>query len=48
VVQFFKAKSNKQDFAYATINRHVNKWIWEVKVDDVDRSKSWEFEQCVN
>jgi hypothetical protein len=44
VVQFLKAKWNKHDFAYATIKRYVNKWFWEVKVGDMDRSKSWEFE----
>jgi len=47
MVQFLRAKSNKQHDAHVIVRRNVNKWFWEVKVGDVDRSKSWEYENLI-
>lgn len=41
-VQFLKSKCNKYHVAYPSTRKHVNKFFWEVKVGDVDKSKGWE------
>jgi hypothetical protein len=44
VVAFLKFEVNKYHVAHPNAQQHINKFFYEVKIGDIDRNKSFEYE----